>query len=108
MSSTPVEEGEYIEVTIEPIPPDTISSAKAEILPTIETALRGAGQEGLLTDGQIQVEVEQTFPTDEVIIVGFTLLSGIALETYKEIVLPVLKKRFRAWQKRRRKRRRKR
>jgi len=96
-------EPEYIELTIQPIPPDTISSVKADLLPTIEAALREAGQEQLLTKGQIQVEVEQTFPTDQVIVVGLTLLSGIALETYKEIVLPRLKKRFRTRQKQKRK-----
>jgi hypothetical protein len=42
-------------------------------------------------------------PEYEVIIIGFTLLSGIALETYKAIVLPALKKRFRIRQKRRQK-----
>ena len=96
-------EAEYIELTIEPIPPDTVSSVKAEILPTIENALREAGKEQLLDKEQIQAEVEQTFPTDAVIVVGFTLLSGLALETYKEIVLPALKKRFKTRQKRRRK-----
>ena len=107
MASNPEEEADYIELIIEPIPPDTISSVKAEILPTIEAALREAGQDQLLSEEQIQIEVEQTFPTDEVIVVGFTLLSGIALETYKEIILPVLKKRFKVWQKRRRKSKRK-
>lgn len=107
MATHPETEPEYIELTIQPIPPDTISSVKAELLPTIEAALREAGQEQLLTEGQMQVEVEQTFPTDEVVVVGFTLLSAIALETYKAIVLPALKKRFRAWQKRRRKSKRK-
>jgi hypothetical protein len=107
MATRPETEPEYIELTIQPIPPDTISSVKADLLPTIEAALREAGQEQLLTEGQMQVEVEQTFPTDEVVVVGFALLSGIALETYKEIILPTLKKRFRAWQKRRRKSKRK-
>ena len=103
MATRPETEPEYIELTIQPIPPDTLSSVKADLLPTIEATLREAGQEQLLTEEQIQIEVEQTFPTDEVVVVGFTLLSGIALETYKEIILPTLKKRFRAWQKRRRK-----
>ena len=101
MPSNPQSEAEYIELTIQPIPPDTVSSVKADLLPTIEDALREAGRERLLTEGQIQIEVEQTFPTDEVIVVGFTLLSGVALATYKEIILPELKKRFKAWQKRR-------
>jgi hypothetical protein len=95
------EEAQYIELIIEPIPPDTISSAKSEILPTIKNALREAGQEQLLDEKQIEVEVEKTFPTDEVIVVGFTLLSGIALATYTGIILPELKRRFKAWQKRR-------
>jgi len=103
MATQPETGSEYIELTIQPIPPDTVSSVKAELRPTIEAALRQAGQEQLLTEGQIQVEVEQTFPTDQVINVGLTLLSGIALETFKEIVLPWLKKRFRTRQKRRRK-----
>lgn len=70
MSVTPTE---YIELTIQPIPPDTVSSVRAELLPTIEAALHEAGQEQLLTEGQIQVEVEQTFPTDQAIVVGLTL-----------------------------------
>jgi hypothetical protein len=94
-------EPEYIELTIQPIPPDTVSSAKADLIPTIEAALREAGQEQLLIEGQIQIEVEKTFPTDQAIVVGLMFLSGIALETYKEIVLPRLKKRFRTKQKRR-------
>lgn len=108
MVSNSHEEIEYIELTIEPIPPDTISSVKADLLPAIEAALREAGQEQLLSEGHMQIEVEQTFPVDEVIVVGFMLLSTAALETYKEIVLPTLKKRYRAWQKRRRKSKRKR
>ena len=103
MVSNPGKEAEYIELTIQPIPPDTLSSVKADLLPAIEAALRDAGREQLLTEGQMQVEVGKTFPTDEVIVVGFTLLSAVALETYKAIVLPTLKRRFKAWQKRRRK-----
>lgn len=100
MSSTS-KEAQYIELIIEPIPPDTISSSRAEVLPAIKDALQEAGQEELLDEEQIKIEVEQTFPTDEVIVVGFTLLSGVALATYTEIILPELKRRFKAWQKRR-------
>jgi len=103
MVSNPAEEAEYVELTIQPIPPDTVSSAKAEILPIIKAALHEAEQEHLLACGEFQVEVEKTFPTDEAIIVGLTLLSGIALETYKAIVLPRLRKRFRVREKRRQK-----
>jgi len=83
---------EHIELTIVPIPPDTLASVKAELEQNIEAALRDAGRESLLAEGQIQIEIEQTFPTDQVIVVGITLLSGMALETFKAIVLPHLKK----------------
>jgi hypothetical protein len=85
---------EHIELAVVPIPPDTLASVKAELQGEIEAALRETGHEGLLTDGQIQFEIEQPFPTDEVIIVGFTLLSGMALEVFKATVIPRLKKRF--------------
>ena len=103
MVSNPAEEVEHIELTIQPIPPDTVSSAKVEILPIIEAALREAEQAQLLAGGEFRVEVEKTFPTDEAIIVGLALLSKVALETYKAIVLPRLKKRFQVGEKRRQK-----
>ncbi len=103
MSSDAGPQAEYIELTIEPIPPDTVSSAKAELSSLIEEALREAGQQQLLDDGELKVEIEKTFPTDQAIVIGLTLLSGMAFETYKKIVLPRLKKKFRVWEKRRRK-----
>ena len=90
---------EIIELEVEPIPPDTIASAKSELVSLIEATLRDAGKEDLLLNRQIQVEVEKTFPTDAVIVVGLTLLTGIALETYKELILPALRKRFKIKQK---------
>ena len=86
-----------------PIPPDTIASGKEEIQSLIEAALRNAGKGDFLTNGQIEFEVEKTFPVDQSIIVGLTLLSGIALETYKAIILPELKRRFKVNQKLKRK-----
>jgi hypothetical protein len=84
---------EFIELELRPIPPDTLASAKQEVLPLVAAALREAGQEQLLNDGHIQVEVEKTFPTDEAIIVGLTFLAGIGIETYK-FMLDVLRERF--------------
>ena len=103
MVSNPETEAEYIELSIRPIPPDTVSSVKAEILPIVEAALRETGQEHLLTTGEFQIEVEKTFPTDPAIVVGLTFLSQIAVETYKAIILPRLKNRFQVKEKRRRK-----
>ena len=94
---------EVIELELAPIPPDTVASVKEDILPWIEAVLQEADQGELLSSGQIQVEIEKTFPTDAAIIVGITLLSGIALETYKELILPALKRRLKVRQKSRRK-----
>ena len=63
-------------------------------MPLIEATLHGTGRADLLSDEHIQIQVEKTFPTDAAIMVGLTLLSGIALETYKKVILPVLKQRF--------------
>jgi hypothetical protein len=83
---------EVLELT--PIPPDTIAAVKEEVHSLIEALLRDAGQEQLLADRQIDIHIEQTFPTDQAIVLGLTLLSSISLEVFKMIILPGLKKRF--------------
>lgn len=91
---------EEIEVAVIPIPPDTVASVKEMLRGEIEAALREADAESLLADGQIGFDIEQTFPTDELIIVGFTLLSGMALEVFKATIIPRLRKRFEVKQRR--------
>lgn len=86
--------GKHVELIIKPIPPDTVSSAKAELRPIIEDALRECGHEELLAGKEFEFEVERTFPTDEVIKAAFTLLTGIALKVFEAVVVPRLKKRF--------------
>ncbi len=83
----------FIELEIHPIPPDTVASAKQEVVPLIETALCDAGQAYLLNERQVAVEIEKTFPADEAIIVGLTFLAGIGIETYK-FILDVLRERY--------------
>ena len=85
---------ESVELELEPIPPDTVASSKVELMLIIQQALKEAGKDNLLSDGQIDIQVEKTFPVDAAIVVGLTFLSGVALETYKVLVLPALKKRF--------------
>ncbi|HEX6291851.1 MAG TPA: hypothetical protein VFZ66_21885 [Herpetosiphonaceae bacterium] len=100
-----LETSDVIELELTPIPPDTIASGKAEIQSIIEAALREHGQTQLLADEQIQVGVEKTFPTDAVIIVGLTFVSQLAIETYKAVILPALRRRFEVRQRSKRKRR---
>jgi hypothetical protein len=91
---------EQIELVIAPIPPDTLATVQGEVEQEIEAALRESGHEDLLTSGQIQLEVEENFPINEVIVVGLMLLSDIAVEVFKATVIPRLKKRFEVKQQR--------
>lgn len=104
---------EVIELLIKPIPPDTVDTIREELPTMVREALREAGREDLLTAGQIEIQIEKTLPIDWIELsrmaaeaglkATFALVSGIALETYKEILLPGLKKRFKVSEKQRRK-----
>lgn len=86
---------ETIELLVAPIPPDTVATVKAEVALTIRGILEESGQANLWEDGEIKVEVEKTLPLEEqLVIVGVQLLSTVAVETFKAIVLPKLQKRF--------------
>jgi hypothetical protein len=88
------EAARIVELELVPISPDTVDSTKTTVVPLVEEALRSAGRESLLNDGDIKVEVRQTFPADIVITVVITLATGVAVETYAQVVLPWLIKRF--------------
>jgi hypothetical protein len=93
---------EVIDLELVPIPPDTLASGKEEIIHLIETLLHDSGQEQLLSDNKIQIQIEQTFPTDQAIVIVLTFLSGVALEAFKMVILPGLKRRFEVKQRARR------
>lgn len=85
---------EFVELELAPIPPMDVSTMQEHIISDlIPTALRNAGQEDLLSRGEIQVEVEQGFPgADALLTIGLTFLSNIGLEVFKEFILPELRK----------------
>lgn len=91
------EQLELVELELRPVPPHDLAEMqrkKISVKRLIEDALRDAGNLDLLEKGEIQIEKEKTFPTDQAIIIALTLCSSIALETFKAIILPELKKRF--------------
>ena len=92
---------EEIEVIAAPLPPDTVASIETELPHKIKTALQTADREQLLTKGEMQINIEKTFPTDDAVVLVFRLASEVAFETYKEIVLPNLKTDYKVLQKRR-------
>ena len=85
-------EKEIVEIT--PIPPDTVDSVRAEIEGDIKRLLEKEGKDNLLTDKKLSVKVEKPFPSAEVVHIAFTLLSGVALETFKTVILPWLKNKY--------------
>jgi len=86
---------ETIELLVAPIPPDTVATVKAEVATAIRDILEESGRANLWEDGEIKVEVEKTMALEEqLVIVGIQLLSTVAVETFKAIVLPKLQKRF--------------
>jgi hypothetical protein len=91
---------EVIELEISPIPPDTIDSCRAKLLPYIEATLREAGQDSILSQEHMNIQLERTFPTDAAIIAVITLLTGMALKTYEAVVITGLKKKFNVREKR--------
>ncbi len=98
------EETDYVDLWITPIPPDTVATVKTEIRSVIRQILEENGQIQLWDGKEIRVSVESTLGLGEqLVVVGVTLLSGMALETYKAIVIPELKKRFKLQEKPRKK-----
>jgi hypothetical protein len=97
---------QVIELEVAPIPPDTVATVREELLPLIEATLREAGQEKLLEQGELKVEIEPALTVEEeAIIVVITFLSLMSLETYKAILEVWIKKHFYVKKRRRSKRR---
>jgi hypothetical protein len=79
-----------IELEIIPIPPDTLASAKAELLPLIQDLLRREGYGDLLDKGEIEVDKPPTFPTDQVVTILVDLSQHIAIHLAIEVVKDLL------------------
>jgi hypothetical protein len=96
---------EEIELVIEPVPPDTVDSVKAALEPLIRQRLEATEQVHLLDEEGIVLDLEQTFPTDAAVTALLYLASGIALKTFEATLLPEIQRKYRAWVKRRNRRR---
>jgi hypothetical protein len=81
-------------VELVPIPPKTVESVQREVEKYIEDGLREQGKLELLTEQKISISVEETFRTAEAVHLLFTLTGGIALETFRQVILPWLKKKY--------------
>jgi hypothetical protein len=85
---------DYVELLVRPFSYQDTATIKDQFEKEVRAALRESEQEKLLDEGQISVEIQQDFAMEGVVLVGLTFLSQIAVETYKQIILPKLRKRF--------------
>jgi hypothetical protein len=107
MASEELAEGELeeIELVIEPVPPDTVDSVKAALEPLVRQSLEAAGQTHLLDEGDITLDLEQAFPSDAAVTALLYLASGIALKTFEATLLPDIQRKYKAWIRKRKRRR---
>ena len=96
MSSTSETTREY-QLTFKPRDPETVSSITRQLPSFIEQALRDAGQEQLLTNGQFRYEMKRPGGDPVVVLLFIYVLAPIAVKTYEEVVLPLLKAKVNAW-----------
>ena len=89
-------------IELSPVSPETLSNVRADAISVIETALEEANKQSLQASGEIQITKVDHFPdpTIQIVIIIIQLASGIALETYKTVILPKLKERFEVKEKR--------
>jgi hypothetical protein len=86
-----------IELTLRPVLPETVDSAKREIQSFIESIMREEGLTKELQSGQAQVETPRTMPVGEVIHVVVEFLTPVASDIFVRKVLPKIEARFETW-----------
>jgi hypothetical protein len=85
---------EVLEIAVSAFAPDTASIVRDETMPLIEEALQDANQLDLLANGNLSIEMEETFPTDPLTIFLVTSLTREASKIIDQVVIPALQKRF--------------
>jgi len=84
-----------IEFDLDISPRETISEAKEELLNNIRKALMEKGQTNLLNNGEITIEPENTMPTEiSTINIIITAVGFAANEILKEVIIPLLRKKY--------------
>jgi hypothetical protein len=82
-----------IELRLTPVKPTKRSDIALNAMPTVRAALSAAGKKELLDKGDIKISQSENFPDlgSPFVTIVITLASNIALETYKQVILPKLK-----------------
>lgn len=79
-----------IQIELTPVPPQSPAALKAEIAARVQEWLSEQNQEALITNREIIVRPEQTFPTDAVVIVVIQLVGHVAKKVYDDLIHPRL------------------
>jgi hypothetical protein len=99
---------QIIELSLKPIPPDTVESLRAELQDYIRAGLQESGNPDLLERKELVIKPDETIPVDVAVTVVVEVLTGGALIAFEQVVLPWLKRKYELRQRRKRKRKRKR
>ena len=97
-----------IELSLKPIPPDTVESLRSELQDYIRVGLQETGKSDLLDHNELVIKPDETIPVDQVVTVVIEVVTSGALITFEQVVLPWLKRKYELRQRRKRKRSRKR
>lgn len=92
-----------IELTLKPIPPESVESLRDELSDYIRAGLQEKENVDVLEKGELVITPEETIPVDQVVVVVVNVLSSAALMTFEQVVLPWLKRKYEARQRRRQK-----
>lgn len=84
-----------IQLEITPLPRAKLSTTEQELLPLIEGAIRNQGQGALLDNGELKIQIPQTFPAGTTVtVIVVTYLCKAAYDVVKKVVIPVLQKKY--------------
>lgn len=74
---------QQVKLQVRPTGTESVDLIRDQLPKYIEQVMREDGKETLLTNNELQIELEETFPTTGVIIIGLQLLSQAAIEYWK-------------------------
>lgn len=83
-----------IELIIKPEGKQTVDEIEGELEAYVQDVLREAGEQHLIDNGELRIEVEEGTPDPTIVAAIIAIVGAFALETYKELILPKLKKRY--------------
>lgn len=89
-------EPKAFQVELSPYPPDSTASIRGGIDALVREALEETGQQDLLAQDAIRIEVEENFPDGGVVVVLVSIATHVAAQVWDDIVWPRIVDRWNA------------